>query len=40
VKNGLPGKDELPAIFKLVLEDGFRLVPDTAVEPEKSLLLM
>ena len=40
MKDGLPDKGESPAIFKQMLEDGFWLAPDAAVEFEKRLLLM
>lgn len=40
VKDGLLGKGESLAIFQQMLEDGFWLAPDTAVEFERMLLLM
>ena len=40
VKDGLLGKGESLAIFQQMLEDGFWLAPDTAVEFERMILLM
>jgi len=40
VKDGLLDKGESLAIFQQMLEDGFWLAPDTAVEFEKMLFLM
>ena len=40
VKDGLLGKGESLAIFQQMLEDGFWLAPDTAVEFERILFLM